>query len=741
MTDIDIKANYSQICNLLANRELKPAFDLFEKLISGSGLGEYRDEYNNLEQNYRFMLKYTVEGITDPERQKIYQHLLVSTFELADKTSDNLKMKFSQTVEYQKRRGFTKLFISNLPEFLEQLEDYSIQKELHSIVNENADNGTLLRTETHLQKIFTLFYHLWFSNKLTDDDIGFFRSFIQSESFPFHEKALLVTGITLSLLRYFDENKIILLFECYDSKDVEINQRALIGLLIGLYHHDQRMPFFHGITGRLEILIEDPRFKVNLENTILQFVRSKETEKIQRILQDEIIPEMLKISPNLRNKLSIEGLFTEGSLEDKNPGWQEMFKDSPGLMDKMEELTEMQMEGADVFMSSFSMLKNFPFFSEFANWFIPFTADHPELIRISKNTKTGESNKFLEIIMKSPMLCNSDKYSFCFSMQNITEEYTNMLSDSLKAEFDQMDEIEKDKSFINHNHKAEIVSGQYIRDLYRFFKLHPQRQGFEDIFTWKFDFHTKYAFAGLLRENLKIQRNIAEYYFAKNYFQEAADIYELLLMENDDAEMLQKLAFCYQKQGDYKKALGFYLKADLYDQNKGWNLKKIALCYRNLKKPAKALDYYQQVVILEPENLNLHVSIGQCQMELNQYEEALKSYYKVEYLSPGNSKIWRPIGWCSLLVGKLDQAEKYYKQLISEAPNKFDLMNMGHVQWCLGNRKTALDYYKRSINSAENSEQEFMDAFHEDLPQLLNQGVDPDDVPIMLDQLRYFLQE
>ena len=742
MTDIDIKQNYTQICNLLASKELKPAFDLFEKLISSAGLGEYRDEYDNLEQNYKFMLKYTVEGIKDPERQKIYQHLLVSTFELADSTNENLKMKFSQTVEYQKKRGFTRLFIPNLMEFLAQLEDYSVQKELHSIIQEsNIDNDTVVKAEAHLQKIITLFYHFWFTNKLTEEEIQFFRTFIQHESFPFYEKALLVTSLTLSLLRYFDENKIALLFESYDTREVEINQRALIGILIGLYHYDQRMPFFHGITGRLQILIENPRFKVNLENTILQFIRSKETEKIQRILQDEIIPEMLKISPNLRNKLSLEGLLTEGFTDDKNPGWQEIFKDSPGLMDKMEELTEMQMEGADVFMSSFSMLKNFPFFSEISNWFIPFTADHPALLRVSTGAESAEYGKFLGMIMKSPMLCNSDKYSFCFSMQNITSEYKKIVSDSLKAEIEQMDEIEKDKSFIDQSHKAETVSGQYIRDLYRFYRLHPQREGFEDIFTWRFDFHTKFAFAELLREDFKIQRNIAEFYFAKNYFQEAADIYELLLADDDDAELLQKLAFCYQKQGEYKKALGYYLKADLYDQNKIWNLKKIALCYRNLKKPAKALEYYQQAVILEPENLSLHVSIGQCQMELNQYEEALKSYYKVEYLSPGNSRIWRPIGWCCFLLGKLDQAEKYYNQLISESPDKYDLMNMGHVQWCLGNRKTALDLYKGSINGPRNSEKEFMEAFNEDLPQLLNQGVDPDDVPIMLDQLRYFLQE
>jgi len=128
-------------------------------------------------------------------------------------------------------------------------------------------------------------------------------------------------------------------------------------------------------------------------------------------------------------------------------------------------------------------------------------------------------------------------------------------------------------------------------------------------------------------------------------------------------------------------------------------------------------------------------------MELKQYDEALKSYFKVEYLSPGNKKIWRPIGWCSLLLGKKKQSEQYFKMLVDDTPNKFDLMNMGHVQWCLGKRKIALDFYQQSINDADMSEKEFMEAFLEDLDHLLRQGVDPDDVPIMLDQLRYSLEK
>jgi tetratricopeptide (TPR) repeat protein len=427
-------------------------------------------------------------------------------------------------------------------------------------------------------------------------------------------------------------------------------------------------------------------------------------------------------------------------MDDKNPDWQDIFSDSPGLMDKLEELSELQMEGADVFIGSFSMLKNFPFFSEFVNWFIPFYPQHPEISRVMGDKSDEATSTFMEAIVKSPMLCNSDKYSFCLSLQNIPDEYKEMMSGSLKAEMDQVEELQQDELAISPNKAAEVASNQYIQDLYRFYKLYPNHNDFEDVFSWRLDFHNKNTFRPLLQEDPGILRNMAEFYFAKNYFGEASEIYLMLLQEEEDGELLQKLAFCYQKTGQYQEALHYYLKADLFDVNKIWNHKKIALCYRNLKQPEKALEYYKQAEILEPDNLSTHISVGHCYMELKKYEDALKYYFKVEYLSPGNKNVWRPIAWCSLLVGKTEQSGNYYRKLIEGSPNKYDLMNMGHVQWCLGNRKEALEWYRKSIRDKENSEAEFMAAFDEDLEHLLRQGVDKEDVPIMLDQLRYSLE-
>lgn len=742
MTDQELHTKYVEVCDNLAERKLKPAFDQLNRLIEENGLGVFSDEWHSLNQTYHYMLQYTVEGISDPERQKVYRKLIVSAFELADKVHEIIRMKYSSSVEYERKRSYESQFITDFEAFRSGLEEFYLQDELQALADnqkiETAANAA--EAANHRRQMFRLFYHLWFRDQLSSAEMKFLKQFFHSPSILVAYKSLIVSALTLSLLRYFDAQKFSLLFDAGALEDAEINQRALIGLLVSLYRYDPRLPNYPEITGRLTLLNEDPEFKRNLERILIQLIRSKETEKLQQRIRDELLPEMIKISPTLKDKINLESLMEEGLSEDKNPEWQDIFKDSPGLMDKMEEFSELQMEGADVFIGSFAMLKSFPFFNEIANWFVPFFAKNPEINQFV-DLSDDVSRNFVGTIAGAPILCNSDKYSFCLSLQHVPRENLEFLAQGLRAEMDQFNEIESDEELANPGRKAGFISNQYIQDLYRFYKLHPRKRDFEDIFNWRFDFHNKIALGGILKEDEKILRNVAEYYFSKNYFEEAAGIFEYLLNEKKDGELYQKVAYCYQKLGNYEKALEAYLNVELFDLNRPWTLKKIALCYRNLKQPAKALEYYKEAEKLNPDDMNVQLNIGHCLLELQQFEEALKCYFKVEYLDPENKKVWRPIGWCSFLTGKKEQAEKYFRQLMDDDPSKHDLMNMGHVQWSLGNRKSALDFYKLSISKSGFSEAEFMDVFEEDLPQLLHQGIDKDDVPIMLDQLRYFVEK
>jgi tetratricopeptide (TPR) repeat protein len=742
MTDKELKIMYADVCQYLADRKLKPAFDLLEKMIGEIGLEIYRDEWRNLEQTYQFMLKYTVEGINDPERQKIYRKLIISVFELADNVHNSARLKISSSIEYEKMRVLQILPKPELSDLLKQLEDFYIGEELISLVNEAGVKSEKKNedSKTHQQKIAALFNHFWLKNEYADEEVDFLQQFFDNELIHEAYKSFIVSAIVLSLQRYFDQQKFSLLFDIYNLQNVELKQRALVGLTVSLYRYDSRMEFYPALTGRLKILNEDPGFIQNLERVIIQFIRSRETEKIQQKIRDEIIPEMIKISPTLKDKINLEGLMGEGLDDDKNPEWQNIFKDSPGLMDKMEEFSELQMEGADVFMGSFAMLKMYPFFSEFTNWFVPFFIDNPQIAHLV-DSPDETYRWFMDALSSAPILCNSDKYSFCFSIQNLPKENREFMSQGMSAEMSQFNEMQKDEELTDPGRKSGFVSNQYIQDLYRFYKLHPRKNDFEDIFKWRFDFHNKSALGSLIKEDEKVLRNIAEYYFNKNYFDEAAEIFMSLLDIEKNGELYQKLGFCYQKSGDYEKALEAYKKAELFGLNKLWNYKKIALCYRNLKQPQKALEYYLEVEKLNDKDLNTELNIGHCYLELEQFEEALKCYFKVEYLAPGNKKVWRPLGWCSFVTGKKEQAVKYFQQLIEDEPGKHDFMNMGHVQWSLGNRMAALEFYKKSISANYFSEKEFFEVFEEDLHHLLDQGVEKEDVPIMLDQLRYFVEE
>ena len=742
MIDKELKIKYNEICQNLAERKLKPAFDLLEKLIIENGLAIFLDEWRNLEQTYNYMLKYTVEGIQDPERQKIYRKLVVSVYELADVVYNAARLKISSSIEYERKRSTQNLLKPDFNNYLQLLEEYYLHEELVSLANdvEIKTGNKLEAAKSHQQNMIALFNHFWLKDKFSDEETAFLQQFFASDLIHDAYKSFIVSAINLSLQRYFDKKKFSVLFEIYNLQNPEFTQRALVGLLMGFYKYDSRMPFFTSLTGRLQILNEDPGFKKNLELVFIQLIRSRETEKIQKKIKDEIIPEMIRISPNLKDKINLEGLMGEGLDDDKNPEWQEIFKDSPGLMDKMEEFSELQMEGADVFMGSFAMLKMYPFFAEFTNWFVPFYIQNPQIANLVENT--DETYRwFVDSINKAPILCNSDKYSFCFSIENLPKENREFMSQGMSAEMEQFNELQKDEELTDPGRKAGFISNQYIQDLYRFYKLHPRRLDFEDIYGWRFDFHNKFSFAGILMDDEKLLRNIGEYYFKKNYFEEAAEIFTILLKDEKNGELYQKLGFCFQKSGQYEKALEAYKKAELFGLNQLWNFKKIALCYRNLKQPQKALEYYLEAEKLNDQDLNTHLNIGHCYLELEQFEEALKCYFKVEYLAPGNKKVWRPLGWCSFVTGKKSQAEKYFQQLIEDEPGKHDLMNMGHVQWSLGKRKAALDFYKKSISKDYFSEKEFFEVFEEDLHHLLGQGVEKEDVPILLDQLRYFMEE
>ena len=734
MNHNSISKEQAKISVLLNSKRLKEALDSLRNLVKDTQKGDLIDALYNIEITYKSMLRYTVEGFADPERQKIYRHLVTDIYQLADNVFMALYSNYGEGLFYDIMRKHAH---SPDSELNSNFKICSIQMEENLLMKDEKINN-LNSFDEAFREIFEILLTKTHIYKTQNSTI---TSIFTEGSLPWPQQCTLVSASTVLLLHTFNLDALSLLFKLVNHPNIELSQRALVGLFLVLYKYDNRLELYPKINNQLTKLKEKYSNSDELRNIVIQIMRTKETEKLARKLTDEILPEVARIHPNLRDKLDLDNIIGDGFQEGKNPDWEDIFSDSPELMGKLEEFSRLQMEGADLFISTFRMLKNFPFFNHTENWFLPFPWPNPIADEILKN-ETGpfKNPDLLKGMALSGILCNSDKYSLILSIPQMPSSQKDMMGQMFMSELGAISEVEKSDALIDANKKALSISNQYIQDLYRFFRVHPRKNNFKDPFATALDFHNCY-FINKLFPKEDFLKNIGTYLFEQNRFKEALEAFDSLTAKTPPSmQIIQKQAFCHQQMKEYDKALNLYLQAELFDHSQVWNLKKIALCYHYLKKPEKALEYYLEAEKADPNNLHTQVSIGHCLLELKNFEQALKYYFKVEYLDSGNQKVWRPIAWCALALGKFDQAEKYSHKLLKQSPNQHDYMNMGHIMWCKGNRQSALEWYQKCVTFPGHSVNAFLESFNNDINLLISHKVDKNDIPIMLDQLRYHLE-
>ena len=105
-----------------------------------------------------------------------------------------------------------------------------------------------------------------------------------------------------------------------------------------------------------------PSLTKDLRAITLKFIISRETEKITRKLQDEIIPDMMKLNSSLAKKINLNDLTPDKLGDEMNPEWKNAFMENDEEINKkLMEFNELQKDGADVLHSAFIHLKDYPF--------------------------------------------------------------------------------------------------------------------------------------------------------------------------------------------------------------------------------------------------------------------------------------------------------------------------------------------------------------------------------------------
>lgn len=683
---------YKRTINKLDERHLGEALELLQELANALGDWKLLDEVADVNSAYGLLLYYMEQGNNDPAREQQHTNFIATCYNIAEKAAQTERALVTGTSARMR----------SISEILKDMENLELKNITSEPCEEDANKHVELYTE-----LFNASYDSFLWN---DEAAAQAQEVIDSALIAENDKILMTSGLFINCLQAFDARKIIFFADNYSTATSSMLRiRMLVAVAFTLYTYRKRLFAYPVITSKLKDLCNNPRFTTDMQNLQKLIIESLSTHEVDRKMREEIIPAMLKSHNFNPEKFGIDSLE---EISESNPEWKN-FEQQVG------KLAELEAAGADIYYSTFSTLKRYPFFNNAANWLYPFEENHPGIPKqIRKTGLKGIANALL----KSDVLCDSDKYSFCMLTTQMTDGQVNMI-------ISQLPEMGGYDTAIAQT--SESTCRNYLRNLFRFFYLYSGKSKPANPFETDMSLLDCNELAEAFKDKTEINK-ISAYAIKKGKYDMAISF--LLLSETKgfaDSEVYQELGFCYQKKKSYFDAIAAYEKANALSGDSKWTLQHLAQTNRIVGNYKDALNYYRLLETAKGEDAKIAFRCGECLVHLESYDDAMHEFFKAEYLNPDMTAATRAIAWCSILTDDIKQARKYYDKLLLKEEQGEDLLNAGHAAWIDGDTKAAVELYSRAY--AELKREEFLKRMQSDKEILKTHGISNYDITFMSD--------
>lgn len=683
---------YKRTINKLDERHLGEALELLQELANVLGDWKLLDEVADVNSAYGLLLYYMEQGNNDPAREQQHTNFIATCYNIAEKAAQTERALVTGTSARMR----------SISEILKDMENLELKNITSEPCEEDANKHVELYTE-----LFNASYDSFLWN---DEAAAQAQEVIDSALIAENDKVLMASGLFINCLQAFDARKIIFFADNYSTATSSMLRiRMLVAVAFTLYTYRNRLFAYPAITSKLKDLCNNPRFTTDMQNLQKLIIESLSTHEVDRKMREEIIPAMLKSHNFNPEKFGIDSLE---EISESNPEWKN-FEQQVG------KLAELEAAGADIYYSTFSTLKRYPFFNNAANWLYPFEENHPGIPKqIRKTGLKGIANALL----KSDVLCDSDKYSFCMLTTQMTDVQVNMI-------ISQLPEMGGYDTAIAQT--SESTCRNYLRNLFRFFYLYSGKSKPANPFETDMSLLDCNELAEAFKDKTEINK-ISAYAIKKGKYDMAISF--LLLSETKgfaDSEVYQELGFCYQKKKSYFDAIAAYEKANALSGDSKWTLQHLAQTNRIVGNYKDALNYYRLLETAKGEDAKIAFRCGECLVHLESYDDAMHEFFKAEYLNPDMTAATRAIAWCSILTDDIKQARKYYDKLLLKEEQGEDLLNAGHAAWIDGDTKAAVELYSRAY--AELKREEFLKRMQSDKEILKTHGISNYNITFMSD--------
>ncbi len=730
MTSKKASGNYSKVQSLIEKGHLHEASRILSSMLSKQPDLKLKDLLKHQEETYKYLIHYFIEGYADNSRDKMLDDIKATLNFINDSILRNEILIDSSDI-YSSTLRFERVRKASM---LSRLNEYKDAHSMASLAREAGGDLEPIKIED--EALMALFSYVWTMYGSSQEDYALLVDAVKDPNLPFEFKSQVISALMLGNLAYYDRKGMNALLDILEADlSQNISARALVAIVLIMAAHKNRVTLDSAIRARMSLWKDSIVLYRELREVVMTLIRAHDTQRISSKMQNEVLPELMKLRPEILKRL---GKISEGAdLEalEANPEWEDIMHKN-GLGDKLKELTDMQMDGGDVMMLAFSNLKSFPFFNFTPNWFLPFSNTHHDVAAVAGQT----GDLFSEILESEGVMCDSDKYSFIFSLATMPESQRQMVNSQMSAQLSQLKEALADRKLKSSLPEFDQETTRFVRDIYRFFKLFRRKDDFNDPFAAPIDFISLPILGDIIADN-EILNLVGEFYFKRGYYKEALPLFLRLESDFDDKHLLwEKIGYCYNALGQLDKALEWYSKAELFHPDSQWLVKKIALCYRLLNKYKDAAEYYLKALEQDPDNYNLLMNAGHTLLESGNVNEALKHYYHADYVKPDKLSTWRGIAWAELLLGNLNKSLDYYQRIILiPESSATDRLNMGHVYFLLHDYKKAVASYIESARKEGYGLEKLQQAIEEDMPVLVKAGGTPEDLHLILEKVKYDL--
>lgn len=716
MTLQEIREYNDKIVSLIDRGLLYEAFMALNPVVEKIADYELVEQLKALKVSYDYLLQYFLEGVEDSERDDMVNKITSNLYTITDKCVFFLSSQHSTELFYTKSMSLHNLKIDDLVSKYQNLQNKLSL--LESVPAEQRNERAIYTLTKDCENVgVDIFNKLWCEFPLSNKSTEALRQLFTGTNENI--KQLMLAALLLGMTKFYDETKLCFMLSVYlSSATLEVQTRALTGAFIVMLLYPKRIAISERVKDIFSQVSEHPNFRSDANSVMQRLVRSRNAEKVSKLMQEELMPNIMNFDPSIASKLRERRTIDPADFEE-NPQWQEWLNKS-GVSKKIEEFNQLQLDGEDVFVSTFSKLKSFPFFNVIANWFLPFYPSHSSLLVNSTDTISVAS-----LISHAPFLCDSDKYSFCFSFSSIPEGQKKAMAQQFSSHKIEMQELKATELQGSELKKRDASINAYIQSMYRFFTLFSRRADFLPVFKQEMDF-TKLPFLELWKLDKTALLSIAEYCIKNGFYEDALKYFEYIQRQftEIDPHLFQKAGFVHQSLGEFETAIKWYKRYELYDDADLWNNRHIAFCYRQLHQFKDAFHYYEKALSTNEENASLNLFAGHCLLELRRPKEALNFYYKADYLLPDNAKIYRAIAWTNFLIGNYELSHNYYNKIFSKpSASPQDYLNYGHLLLAEGKIADSVDNYKFSATGTEEQLHKFQTAFSSDKAVLKDIGI------------------